>query len=254
MCSKCITNLNNPLRRDTFKNCGNVTSTYMLFYNTGVAGPLFSPTHNGDSITAYDGLFSYLKNVTNINYMFCGTGTVYFDDYLFYKCASNRDLKINQLAYLFSYDVSDSIRIVDNCNESLTSANVSSKYTYARASKLLRYLPELTGIYSTFNNMQINFDLEEYKSNEITLSFCPLIAYNPKLTQLSGFLYNVKVKGDLRYLFGGHEAFDNATFTTSSGASNKMFPRSLSVINGVIYASSHAGTAAHLPVHNNMFR
>ena len=101
MCSKCITNLNNPLRRDTFKNCGNVTSTYMLFYNTRVAGPLFSPTHNGDSVTAYNGLFSYLKNVTNINYMFCGTGTVYFDDYLFYKCASNQDLKINQLAYLY---------------------------------------------------------------------------------------------------------------------------------------------------------
>ena len=238
-CTKCVTNLTTPLRRDTFKHCGNVTNATYLFYQTNIGGPLYSPSHNGDTITAYDGLFSYLKNLKTTTYMFLTSETFYIDDLLFYKCSDSESLQIESLNNLFAWDTGDKINVVDNTTN-LTASNASSKNAYARASKLFRHLPKLRSITNTFNNMRLNFDTEEYQG----VTFCPLIAYNKELTSISGCLLNIVAKGNLSYVFGGNEIFDD------SG----LFPRGLTTINGFIYVTSYSGSKVYCPIHNNMFR
>ena len=122
---------------------------------------MYSPSHNGDTITAYDGLFSYLKKLETTTYMFLTNETFYIDDLLFYKCSDSESLQIKSLNNLFAWDTSDKINVVDNTTN-LTASNASSKNAYARASKLFRHLPELQSITNTFNNMRLNFDTEEY--------------------------------------------------------------------------------------------
>lgn len=238
-CSKCITDISQPLRRDTFKKCGNVTNAQYLFYTSGVGGPLYSPSHTGDNITAYDGLFSYLKSLQYTDAMFLTSKTFYIDDLLFSKCSDSQSLPIVSLSNMFAWECNDNIQVVDNTGN-LTPSNATSKYSYARASKLLRNLPNLQSIYCTFNRMRIDFDLETYSD----VLFCPLIAYNKSLTSIRGFLMDITAKGDLRYVFGGHEIFDN------SG----LFPRGLHTISSFIYASAYSGSKVYCPIHNSMFR
>ena len=102
--------------------------------------------------------------------MFSSSGTKYIDDMFFYF----GNLKFTNLTSFFAHDRGDSVQIVNNCDESLTSSNVTSRYAYARASKLLRNLTYLLSLDSVLNNIRVNFDLETYSG----VSFCPLIAYN----------------------------------------------------------------------------
>jgi hypothetical protein len=142
-CSNIVTSISNPLSRDTFKYCGNVVSAVLLFYATKIGGPMYSPTHTGDIVTKYDGILSPLRSITNVNSMFRSDGSMfYIDDLFFYNVSADTTLQINNLSNLFSYGNSNVI-IVDNCNETLTSDNIESRRAYARASKLLRYLPKL---------------------------------------------------------------------------------------------------------------
>jgi hypothetical protein len=91
-CKNCVTDIDQPLRRDTFKKCSNVRDISSIFYSTNVGGPLYSPSHNGDTVTAYDGLFSYLPKLTTLNNAFQNGKKFYIDDLLFYNCANNTPL------------------------------------------------------------------------------------------------------------------------------------------------------------------
>lgn len=253
-CRSAVTDINQPLRRDTFSHCGAVTSASHAFYSSGVGGPLYSVTHSGDTVTSYNGLLSPLKNLINAQGMFYTGKVFYIDDLFFYKCAEDQDLKLQNITTFFHWNLQDNVQIVSNCNESLTADNVSSSYAYARATKLLRYLPNLTSLSDVFNNIRMNFDTEQISVDGVTLSYCPLIAYNSSLTSIRGCFYNVKASGSLNYLFGGHEIFDNVTYETSDGTTKRLFPRSLSTIDCFVVVTSYNGSQVVYPVHNSMFR
>jgi hypothetical protein len=94
-CSNIRTDFNNPLSRDTFKYCGNVTSAALAFYATGLSGPMYSPTHTGDTVTEYNGLLSPLKKLTNVNQMFrTSSNMFYIDDLFFYNAAEDTPLQL----------------------------------------------------------------------------------------------------------------------------------------------------------------
>ena len=243
-CNKIVTSLDNPLRRDTFKYCGNVTTATTLFYSTNIAGPLYSPTHNGDTITNYNGLLSPLKKLTNPNGMFMSNGKKYIDDLFFSKCSATEYLKFTNINSLFSDSENDDVAIVDNCDESLTSANVSSRRKPARASKLLVNLPDLTQLSLVLNNIEVQFDLASYTGETGTVSYCPLIAHNTKLTSLSRSFVNIKGSGSLVNIFGGNVIFDNTS----------LFPRNISSVNKFIVISGYDNNPVYYPIHNNMFR
>ena len=243
-CDKIVTSLDNPLRRDTFKYCGKVTTASTLFYGTRIAGPLYSPTHSGDTITSYNGLLSPLKNLTNPNGMFLTSGTKYIDDLFFSKCSATESLKFTNLTSFFNDSEGDNVVIVDNCDESLTSSNISSRRKAARASKLLVNLPDLTSLSLVFNNIDVQFDLASYTDETGTVSYCPLIAHNTKLTSLNRSFINVKGSGSLVNIFGGNEIFDNTS----------LFPRKISTVNKFIIVSSYDTNPVYYPIHNNMFR
>lgn len=239
-CSNVITNFSNPLSRDTFKYCGNVTSANNLFYGTKISGPLYSPTHNGDTITTYNGLLSPLKKLQNTTEMFRNNGGWYYiDDLFFTKCDANNKLQFTSLNSFFNYGGTNVI-VVDNCNESLNESNVESRRAYARASKLLVDLPNITSIIRMFNGMYIDFDLETYEG----VQYCPLIAYNTKLTELNGSFSGIRGKGSLLNVFGGNSVFDNSS----------LFPRRFTNAYASLIVSSNNGTPVYCPIHNSMFR
>ena len=243
-CYNVITNLDKPLNRYTFVNCGNVTDTSYLFYGTRVAGPLFSPMHTGDTITEYNGLLSPLKKLTNPSGMFLSSGTKYFDDLFFSKCSATEYLKFTTINSLFSDSRGDNVIVVDNCDETLTADNISERRAFARASKLLVNLPDLTNITLALNNIYIQFDLESYSDGDKTVSYCPLIAYNTKLTSLDRSFCNIIGKGSLVNIFGGNEIFDNTN----------LFPRNIHTIQHCMLISGYDGNKVYYPIHNSMFR
>lgn len=241
-CVNIKTDFDNPLSRDTFKYCTNVTSASLLFYNTYLSGPLYSPTHNGDTIVRYDGVLSPLKKLVTATGMFrVDRADSYFciDDLFFSKLSSTESLKITNMNDFFSYG-SDHVIIVDNCDESLTADNVENRRSYARASKLLVNLPELQTISNLFNYAWINFDLETYEG----VQYCPLIAYNTKMKTLGWSFRGIKAKGSLLNLFGGNEVFDKSP----------LFSRTISTIVGFINVSTYDTRKVYCPIHNNMFR
>ena len=244
--SRCInvkTDINNPLDRYTFKWCPNVTNINYIFYSTHVAGPLYSPTHTGDTITQYNGLLSPLKNLTQMYAAFLSSGTKYIDDLFFSKCDANTYLKINNLNALFSDNESDNVIIVSDSNN-VTKDNITSLRTYARASKLLVNLPELTSLSIVFNNIDINFDLVQYTEGNTTVNYCPLIAHNKNITSISRCFRNIRGTGSLYNLFGGHEIFDDVD----------LFPRNIHTIHQSFSITSYSERKVYYPVHNNMFR
>ena len=240
-CSNVKTSFENPLSRDTFKYCGNVTSAVLTFYATGLSGPMYSPTHTGDTVTEYNGLLSPLKKLTNVNQMFRTSGNMfYIDDLFFYNAAEDTPLQLKVIDSFFGYGNSNVV-FVDNCDETLTEENAESRRTYARASKLLRYLPKLTNLGNMFNGCWINFDTEVTENNT---HYSPLFAYNRELVNISWSFRSIKAKGSLINLFGGREEFDNM----------ELFSRKIQYILGSINITSYEGDKVYFPIHNSMFR
>lgn len=240
-CSNVKTSFENPLSRDTFKYCGNVTSAALAFYATGLSGPMYSPTHTGDTVTEYNGLLSPLKKLTNVNQMFRNSSNMfYIDDLFFYNAAEDTPLQLQVIDSFFGYGSSNVI-FVDNCDETLTEENAESRRAYARASKLLRYLPKLTNLGNMFNGCWINFDTEVTENNTY---YSPLFAYNRELVTISWSFRSIKAKGSLINLFGGREEFDNM----------ELFSRKIQQILGSINITSYEGDKVYFPIHNSMFR
>ena len=240
-CQEVRANFDNPLSRDTFKYCGNVTNASLLFCNTRIDGPLFSPTHTGDTVTNYNGILSPLKSLVTADSMFRSQGTHYIDDLFFAPPSATETWKINNINSIFNYGSSQLV-FVTNCNESLTSEAIAlNNRTYGRASKLLVNLPEITSLTNNFNGTWINFDLEQLEDGT---NYCPLIAYNTKLTTLGWSFRDIKAKGSLLNVFGGNEVFD----------STNLFPRRITQILGFCSITSYEGSKVYFPIHNSMFR
>lgn len=241
-CSNVITDFSNPLSRDTFKYCGNVTNAQHAFYATRLTGPMYSPTHTGDTITEYNGLLSPLKKLVSCSSMFeTNTGNFYIDDLFFAQIGVNQYLQLAHLSSMFNYGGSNVV-FVDNCDETLTSTEVAEgRRAYARASKLLRDLPNLDTIANMFNGCWFNFDTE---STDDSVTYSPLFAYNNKLRVVSWSFRNIKAKGSLINLFGGNSAFD----------SSNLFSRQITKLLGCFYITSNDGDKVYFPIHNSMFR
>lgn len=250
-CPNVITDMSNPLKRDAFKYCGNVTNTSYLFYGTRIAGPLYSPSHDGNNVTAYDGLLSPLKKVTNPNAMFLTSGTKYIDDMFFSKCSNTEYLQFNNLNSFFSDSANDNVVIVSNTN-GLTSSNLSSRRSAARASKLLVNLPNLTQLSLAMNNISVNFDTVTYSNDKGSVSYCPLIAHNTKLTYMNRSFENISATGSLAYVFGGHDLFDSVL--NKDDSIKKLFPRNIQYMRSFLVVTSALNDSpVYFPIHNKMF-
>lgn len=240
-CKQIVTSVKNSLNRNTFSHCKKVTSMSSTFYScSNMVTILYSPTHDDEgNVTAYDGIFSPLVSVTSMDLMFYGSGTKYMDDFLFYKLDSTgKTLKLGRLYYLGTY------RAITNASiprETIT----SSDYDFLKASRLLAYLPNITSIYYSFGGTYIDFDLQTYTKDGVTVSYCPLFYNNPKISVLAGAFTNITGKGSLLNIFGGNEIFDDL---------KDKFPQALSTIRYSLNIASYSGSKVVYPIHNQMFR
>ena len=87
----------NSLNRNTFINCGNVTSLDYCFYDCSMnTFRVFSPDHDDNSVLDDNGLFSPLVNCTGMTLIFSGL-SLYGDRFQFRRKSGN--YKINGLNY-----------------------------------------------------------------------------------------------------------------------------------------------------------
>ena len=241
-CKQIITSVPNSFNRNMFKNCGKVTNIDGLFWDCGnLTGVYYSPSHDDNgNITAYDGLLSPLVNLTNMNNAFRTTGDKFIDEYFYAPVNSNGDtLKITTIGWAMYYEVFIK-------NASIYKTEISDEdLIYAKASKLLKYLPNLTTIgymYAT-SKTKIEFDLETYTENGKTASYCPLFYNNAKLITISQ-CFNCYGKGSLLNLFGGDEVFTSM---------KNNFPQSLQYIRGAFNCIREGTNTILWPIKNSMF-
>lgn len=207
-CSNVKNNIKNSLNPDIFKHCGQVTNMSSLFYNTNLTGILKT------------GLLKYCHELANFNTIFY-PNTFYIDDKFFSKNSNGGNLKISSIYYFNPQIIRDTVENYDsllNCD----SDSIKNYYEFADSSNLLTNLPNLTTIYSSFNNSRYYFnDNNSIPYNEKNYFYTDLFYYNTKLTSINSSFKNIKGKGSLRNLFGGYEATIN---------NNTHFPQSLSAI------------------------
>mgnify|MGYP003186956801 CR=1 FL=1 len=241
-CKNVVTSVANSLNRNTFKHCSKVTSISGLFWDCGsLEGIYYSPTHDDNgNITAYDGLLSPLVNCTNISNAFRTRGRAYMDEYFLAPVnAEGQTLKLTSLSWSFPNEV-----FIKNASKPKTSIAESDKI-YAKASKLLRYLPNLTSLsaYCSSTESKVEFDLDTYTENGVTASYCPLLFYNTKLTTIYG-CFSCIGKGSLLNLFGGDEVFNSL---------KDRFPQALQNIRSAFNCVKEGSDTVLWPIKNSMF-
>lgn len=241
-CRQVITTVPNSFNRNMFKYCGNVTTIDSLFWDCGsLEGIYYSPSHDDSgNITAYDGLLSPLVKCTTINNAFRTNGRKYMDEYFFAPVNADGDtLKISSISWAIYNET-----FIKNASVAKQEI-LESDYIYAKASKLLKYLPELTNIgylYGTTNS-KIEFDLETYKENGVTASYCPLFYNNPKLVTIHQ-CFNCYGKGSLLNVFGGDEVFNSM---------RNNFPQALQYIRASFNCAKEGSNTVLWPIKNSMF-
>lgn len=242
-CGNIITSIeSDSINRYLFRQCGNVITMNSLFWGSfknGSTSLLYSPEHatGNESIINYNGLLSPLKSLIDFSGAFNCSCKFYCDDMLFYPLDSNgTKLKISTISHLAS------LTFIKNASSLKTSIS-NDDLTYALASHLLTYLPELTNITLSFNSIWFNFDLQTTIDN---IKYCPLFFNNTKLTRIERSFNGLKGQGSLLNIFGGNAAFDNI---------NK-FPKSLEYILTSFNIDSYDISLGQVdyPIHNNMFR
>lgn len=242
-CRKITTTVANSLNRDMFKNCGNVVSINAMFYGAGQMDTiLYSPTHDDSgNITRYDGLLSPLKKLTDFTNFIRTGGYKYMDEYFYAPINANGDcLKITHINWSVYNEV-----FIRNASTYHTSIADSEKI-YAKVSKLLRYLPELTylGYFCGSTASKLDFELAEYtdEGGGVT-SYCPLFYYNTKLTNIVSS-FNCHGKGSLLNVFGGDTAFLRMT---------DHFPQRLTTITNSFIMTADGSNTVVWPIKNSMF-
>lgn len=243
-CKNIETTIENSINRYLFANCPNLVNVNSMFWGSFKMGSktlLYSPEHenNSDIIISYNGLFSNLTKLIYADGMLWGGGlTAYADDLLFSPLNANGDLlNINAL----NETIPSTVVFITNASKAKTEI-VSSDYAYARASKLLTFLPNITNISYEFSSTWIDFD-SVTTSNGV--NYCPLFYNNTKLTQIYNSFLGIKGKGSLLNIFGGNSEFD----------SYNKFPKKLTnLLHCFEISSAENGQLVYYPIHNEMFR
>lgn len=241
-CLNLYTTTSDPVRRDIFSHCGNVTTVSGLFiYCYNMRGQLFSVTRDvNGNVTSYNGVLSPLVSVTGggLSSMFYGCRIEYIDDYLFWQLNANGDkLKVTSLDAMF-YNYSP--KFVQDTNAG-TMVEVG-----ARASKLLIHLPRLTSLSYMFRGQKINFDSITLTGETSNAVYCPLFFYNTGMTSIENSFYDISAKGTWENLFGGQDLL-MSTYPNN-------FPKSMSSIrNSFVVSSVLDGSSLSYPLRNDMF-
>lgn len=243
-CANIVTTVADSFRRETFSHCGKVTNMDNLFSScSNVAGILYSPSHNDDgTVTAYNGLFSPLKAITYMSAMFWGTRIEWVDDMLFWKrSASESDtIKISDLSS-FYYSESQLKFAVNTTAATMTAG-------YGRASRLFRYLPNLTTLsyYHNNSNSRIYFDTVTEMIDGISVTYCPLFRYCPNITSITNSFLSIYAKGSWENLFGGQAELMSKY---PSGFAGKL----QIVRNSFRVQGQLDGETVQYPIRNDMF-
>lgn len=240
--------LANSLNRNTFKYCGKVTSMASIFtYCSNLRGILYSPHVIKDSTptdpttnAVYDGLLSPLKSLTGsgFNSAFYSTGIQYIDEYFFFKLSNTEQLKISSLTTAF---YGPSWRFVEDSNATTMVVKPG------RASKIFKYLPNLTGLsYFPTSGTNIEFDTITEKIDGVDVTYCPIFFNNTKLTSISNS-FGMAAGGSLINMWGGQQELINKY--------PNNFPQNFAqVTNSFHVSSTPAGLPKlELPLRNDMF-
>lgn len=262
-CSNIICNVTDSLNRNTFSKCGKVTNFTSLFQSCGnLGGILYSPSHtnNGANTTPtitcganYDGLLSPLASISGfgLNNMFWGTPRKYADDMLFW--CRNSSQAILGITSLSGFDWSSGFYSCDN-----TTVNPGVTPTMTNgwlASRILRYLPNLTSMSYTFRNCKIFFDLASVidpDNNNATVYYNQFLFYNPALVEMQYCFQGMVASGSWDNIFGGDDIL-RSKFPNN-------FPRGLVLLMQSLYvdgnnSGTHPGNSGKLqyPIKNTMF-
>lgn len=240
-CFNLTTSTSDPIRRDIFAHCGNVTNASSLFiYNVGMRGPLYSVMRDvNGNVTQYNGVLSPLVSVSGggLNNMFYACSIEYIDDYLFWQLnSSGNKLKITSLSSMF-YSYSPKF---------VKDVNTGTEESGARASKLLVNLPNLTSLSYMFMGQKINFDSITVTGETGSATYCPLFFFNTGMTAIENSFISISATGTWENLFGGQN-------TLMSSFPNN-FPKNMSTIrNSFIVTSTLSGSTLNYPIRNDMF-
>lgn len=232
-CKNIIWTVANSPHRDMFKHCGKVTNMSTAFYGFSEQKfVIYTPDRDSSGrVTKYNGLFSPLVSLNNLDYMFWFSGTRYADKYLFCPLEGGANWKVQTFNYTLS-----GLRFVENTN---SAANLNLAIKSIKASEFLNNMPVLRMINNCMNNLNIDFDLLTDENGE---QYCPLFYHNTALTQVQWSFQNLNVgSGSLLNLFGG----------TITGHTNK-FPKAITHLNGCFNGSGLGNV--EFPIHNSMFR
>ena len=224
-CTNIVTSLHNSLDRNMFKHCGKVTSAYELFYGCSkIKTILRSPSHTGSTVTADDGLMSPLKNITNMSLMFYNT-TYYCDSYLLSVKDNAWTRKCTYLSYFYPLPIKDSNKLYDIDTTSMPTEDND----YLDVGIILSNLPLIESIQYCFYYRNL-FNTNTYSDSDTTFNYCNALYSNTKVQTIYYSFRGDSSKGDLSYIFGGHQVFVN---------DKNHFPQNLTTIRNAFNLSSN---------------
>lgn len=145
---------NNNVDKRLFRNCGSVTNISSIFYYANHKVYLQSPTIdlNSKTVSADDGLFSPLTELTAMSYVF--GGTYYIDKYLFRRVVGN--YKISNMT-AFRPNVCFNEPIAENMNTITSQAgNLSKTGDLGGFFTNLENLQTVHGMFSGINYIDFN--------------------------------------------------------------------------------------------------
>ena len=237
-CNNIVVTPNDSFPRTMFSACGTVTSISNMFIGCkNISTILYSHSHRDDgTVTAYDGLFAPMKNLTDINYFLYGAGKTYVDDMILWKFSNNENdvFKITT----FSHILSNNLQGIRN-----SGTNDLAVYPL-KASRLLKYTTNLISFDHSFYNIPIEFDTITEEINGETVKYCPLFFNTPNLRSVS-YSFNCPSFGDLVNLFGGQAEL-------MQKYPNK-FPQSFVSLIGCFNCEPYNGQVVVHPLRNDMF-
>ena len=171
----------NSLHKNTFINCGKITSLSHTFYDTTFKSKsrLFSPSVDSEgTVTANDGLFSPLVSLTNMQRMFSDK-LFYADRYLFrrYGTGMYKITNMDRLRFFVLVDdVNGMSKPIDETNL-LNNLDLLDKYNkFGNFKDFFVNLPSVSSLFAFANGTAIiNFDL----TGELK---CPATVYQASFT------------------------------------------------------------------------
>lgn len=158
--------IDNSPNRYLFARSTNIDTLYECFRTKfGETIKLFSPEHEDGVVKRNNGLFSPLKNVTNIGWMFAGY-SYYADRFIFRKTSG--DYKLTNIVYFRPILVVDNINTLTHNDITLDYSNLSQLTTYGNLEGFFNNLSSLTTMHGFLGGTAfINY--ESMNDNKTTI-------------------------------------------------------------------------------------